>query len=104
MTEERSGVDAEQRSRVLFFSSPTLVSDNFLSASNLMNRSYLSAVLSYLYDQQDQILIEPRQLESDTLAVTGFSAGIIFWVCVILLPAGVLLFGFYRWHKRRNAL
>ena len=104
MTEERSGVDAEQRSRVLFFSSPTLVSDNFLSASNLMNRSYLSTVLSYLYDQQDQILIEPRQLESDTLAVTGFSAGIIFWVCVILLPAGVLLFGFYRWHKRRNAL
>ena len=104
MTEERSGEEAGRRSRVLFFSSPTLVSDSFLSASNLMNRSYLSAILSYLYDQQDQVLIEPRQLESDTLAVTGFSAGVIFWVCVILLPAGVLSFGFYRWHKRRNAL
>lgn len=101
------GVMSEQKSpsgtsRVFFFASDTLMSDTFLQTSNLMNRSYATSLLSYLYKQEDTMVFEAKTMESDLLVMTGDMATLIFWLLVVALPAATLLTGLLVWNRRRR--
>lgn len=103
MSEQRQFKDQqEQTSRVFFYASDTLLADTFLQTSNLMNRSYASALLSYLYKQEDTVVFEAKTMESDLLVMTGDTATGIFWGFVVALPALTLVLGLAIWLRRRR--
>lgn len=99
MSEQKTGVGV---SRVFFFASDTLLSDTFLQTPNLMNRSYATSLLSYLYKQEDTMVFEAKTMESDLLVMTGDMATLIFWLLVVALPAATLLTGLLVWNRRRR--
>lgn len=89
-------------SRVLFFSSASLIQDELMLTQNLMNRSFVYATVSYLSRQTDLVEIPPRNLQAGKLLLTGSAATLIFWLVVVLLPLTILGAGFVKWNKRRN--
>ena len=91
----------EAVSRVFFYASDTLLSDVFLKTPNLMNRSYASSLLSFLYKQEDTMVFEPKTMESALLVMTGDTATLIFWLLVVALPCATLLTGLVVWARRR---
>lgn len=103
MCQQRIVEGPEERiSRVLFFSSDTLLSDTFLQTSNLMNRAYATSILNYLYKQEDAVVFEAKTMESDLLVMTGDMAAILFWCLVVALPCLTLLTGLLIWNRRRR--
>lgn len=103
MSEQRkAGNGAEKVSRVFFYASDTLLADGFMQTPNLMNRSYASSLLSYLYKQEDTMVFASKTMESDQLAMTGDTAVVIFWSLVIALPCLILISGLLVWNKRRR--
>lgn len=103
MSEQRQFIDHQERvSRVFFYASDTLLADTFLQTSNLMNRSYASALLSYLYKQEDTIVFEAKSMESDLLVMTGDVSTKIFWSLVVALPSLTLALGLIVWLRRRR--
>ncbi len=100
--QRRTEGDEESISQVFFYASDTLLADTFLQTPNLMNRSYASSLLSYLYKQEDTMVFEAKTMESDLLIMTGDVATVIFWLLVVALPAVTLLAGLIVWNRRRR--
>lgn len=95
------GVSSENTTnggKVLWYTSPVFFDSSFYA----YNSELFMSNLTLLCNKQSSISIVGKAMQIQSLAVSSASA--LFWgfVLVILLPVGVVVFGFVVWNKRRK--
>jgi ABC-2 type transport system permease protein len=92
-----------QIGRVLFLSSPTMLSDSLLNTSNLLNSYYFMNTLSYMTGgTQDFVSVPSKSMKDNVLNTVKIGNLVLFGVVVILPSALILLFGILRCRFRRK--
>lgn len=89
--------------RILFLSSPAMLSDSLLNTSNLLNNYYFMNTLSYMTGEtQDFVLVPSKSMKDNALNTLKIGNVALFGMMVILPSAAILLFGILRCRFRRK--
>lgn len=88
-------------SRILFCNAG-LITDSALEMQNLLNSQYTAAVVSFMTDETDAVIIEAKNYEASSLDILGSQVTVLFWVMVIIIPLGILAIGLVIWLRRRH--
>jgi len=59
-------------------------------------------MLSWVWGEEEQISIRPKQLKTSTLLLTPEQSNVVFYVSVLAIPEIILLFGLIIWIIRRK--
>ncbi|NVM20948.1 MAG: GldG family protein [Desulfobacterales bacterium] len=77
--------------RVVVFGDSDFAGNAYLNLSG--NRDLFMNSLSWLAEEEDLIAIRPKERESRPVVLSYTQGRIVFWTCVVLLPAAILVFG-----------
>ncbi len=99
---EKAGT--EEYSRVIVFSSSTMLSKEILDYYSFNNGAYFMNVVNTIADKDDDtVVIESKSLESASMgAPTASTNNVILIIFVFVIPAAVLIVGMILWIRRRN--
>jgi ABC-type uncharacterized transport system involved in gliding motility auxiliary subunit len=86
----------------IFFGSLGMAADETLKIDAFLNSRFFVRAINYMNESADAIVVEPKYYTSTQLNILGDQAQVVFWLLVIIIPAGTLIFGFFMWARRRN--
>ena len=84
------------------FCNAGMISDSVLKTDNLLNTRYTAAVVNFMTDDSDAVIISAKNFESTTLTIQGSEVTALFWVLIIIIPFGLLALGLIIWLRRRH--
>ncbi|MDR2605873.1 MAG: GldG family protein [Oscillospiraceae bacterium] len=86
----------------IFFTNAGLITQTALTQDAFLNRTYIGAVLNYISDNTDGLVIPDKEFTSTLLTITGTQTRIVFVSIVLILPALIILAGIIVWVKRKH--
>ena len=89
-----------KKARVVVYGGSNFLTNNFLQAPG--NGDLGVNTLSWAAEEENKISIHPKEDEARIVNLTSVSANIMFYLPVILIPAGTLLLGILVWYRRRS--
>ena len=95
--------DGQNDTRLVYFSTGYLLDTDYnTSVSGTNARLFGDTVNSLCTDAKSSAVVSAKNLMVQYLAIDSFSAN--FWtvICVFLIPAGIILWGFRTWMVRRK--
>jgi len=95
--------DGQNDTRLVYFSTGYLLDTDYnASVSGTNARLFGDTVNSLCTDAKSSAVVSAKNLMVQYLAIDSFSAN--FWtvICVFLIPAGIILWGFRTWMVRRK--
>ncbi len=88
-------------SRILFCSAG-MATDDILNVDAFLNSRFFVRAINYMNESADSIVVEPKYYTSSQLNILGDQANVVFWLLVVIIPAGTLALGIFIWARRRN--
>lgn len=88
--------------KLLFLSSPAMLSDSLLETENLLNNYYFSDVLSYMSGGKETISIESKSMRDNALTTVNVDNLTLFFLIVVAPSLSILIFGVFRYRSRRG--
>ena len=102
MSEYMSEVNnADKGSRIMFFASAGMINDSLINTANLMNKHYISNLVTNFSEMHQGVSIVPKNIVSEKLVMVGNAPSIILTV-LLLIPILLFIFGFVQWIRRRS--
>jgi ABC-type uncharacterized transport system involved in gliding motility auxiliary subunit len=102
--EEKIGEETEtavnKKARIVVFGDSDFASNAYFHQQG--NSDILLNSINWLAQEEDLISIRPKDVKSTPITLTLTQGRIIFWLPVVILPAAVLLVGFYSIISRRR--
>ncbi|MCQ2424577.1 MAG: GldG family protein [Lachnospiraceae bacterium] len=85
---------------VIWFTSPYIAEDSFIGYYS--NSEFFMATLSTVCGKPASVAIAVREIAESNLIVSEGANRLWLIVLVILVPVAILVYGIYRWNKRRK--
>ncbi len=86
----------------IVFLNAGFVSDSVLENTSFLNKSYFLAVLNFLSDDSETVVIESKDLTSENLVVPGSAKTVLYYLLIFIIPGACLVFGVAVWARRRH--
>ena len=99
---QKAGNDAY--SKVIVFSSNTMLGETAMSYPSFNNNAYFLNVVNTIADKDDDtVVIQSKSLQSATLgAPNAATSNVMMIIFVIIIPAAILIVGIVLWIRRRH--
>ena len=88
-------------SYVLFLNAGTL-GDTALTNSAFINKAYFLSALNFMSSDSEAVSIESKDLTTDTLAITGATLSVLYYLLIFIIPGVCLILGILVWVRRRH--
>lgn len=94
-------VATEEESRFTVITTASLIDESLTTGTNVENTTLFMNAVTSNFDNMSNVSIEPisSEITYNAMQNTGVSALVV----ILVIPAGILLFGFVTWMKRRKA-
>jgi ABC-type uncharacterized transport system involved in gliding motility auxiliary subunit len=97
---EKAEPIGNKKARMVVFGDSDFASNTYFNQQG--NSDILLNSINWLAQEEDLISIRPKDTKSTPITLTLIQGRIIFWLPVVILPAAVLLIGFYSIISRRR--
>jgi ABC-type uncharacterized transport system involved in gliding motility auxiliary subunit len=97
---EKAEPGGNKKARIVVFGDSDFASNTYFNQQG--NSDILLNSINWLAQEEDLISIRPKDTKSTPITLTLTQGRIIFWLPVVILPAAILLIGFYSIVSRRR--
>jgi ABC-type uncharacterized transport system involved in gliding motility auxiliary subunit len=102
-TKSVSAAEGEKKygkeARVVVIGDSDFASNNYFPQQR--NGDLFMNAVSWLAEDEDLISVRPKSQENRSIQLTRANASVLFWMTLVLLPAGALVSGILVWLRRR---
>jgi len=102
LTEQNKVVNLQNNYSRILFGQLNMAVDEMLGIDAFLNSRFFVRAINYMNESADAIVVEPKYYTSSQLNILGNQAAVVFWLLVVIIPAGTLILGIYIWVRRRN--
>lgn len=92
----------EKTGNLFVCGSVLIMHDELLNAGSLLNKTFLTSVISYATPSVKTISIAAKSLVGEPLAIMGVAVQVVFWGVIVLLPLLIIAAGIIIFIRRRH--
>ncbi len=86
----------------ILFLNAGFVADSALDSTSFLNKDYFMAVMNFMSDDSESVIIESKDLTSTQLVVPGSAKRVIYYLLIFIIPGVCLVSGVTVWARRRH--
>ena len=94
--------DHRNPSRMIVTGTTTILESSMNSTTGGANLIFFMNAMAWLTEKGESYYIPSKTFTNEPLQMSGAHQTFVFWMCVILIPLAILVFGVARWFIRKN--
>ncbi|HLI83077.1 MAG TPA: GldG family protein [Bryobacteraceae bacterium] len=89
------------KGRFVVYGTARWAQNNLMNSNALGNRDLFNNTINWLSADEDLISIRPKEIENQTMNLTGQRGAMMFWLSIVIFPLAVVGMGLGTWWQRR---